>query len=263
MPDVDKGRAHAFPVLAAIRQYAGTGLDIDFLGGSLAALLRRFSDVEPRLARLHAATLEQQRLPAPDERLEDGPLWVEWCGVGTLLAERLEAACAAFFWPADGAFHGALAATMVGLAQGKPFAFPGAVLVERAAYCGGDSLADQMRASYGLPTAREATPEALRDGFNRHTVLLEGEYLLAGAGAPLDWIAYNARRPLLPESNLEALRSAFLATAVLRREDDPLLRHAQQETRHTAERMVDHLAEYGPAAALRLLRAAAAGGTLH
>lgn len=188
-------------------------------------------------------------------------MWVEWLGAD-VLAERQGTPCAALFWPADGPYRGGLAATMIGVSQGRPFAFPGAVVVEPAVYAGGDSITDQMRAGHGLPPAREATRETLAK-FNRQVVLLEGEYLLASADAPVNWVAYRARRPVLPEDDLEALRCAFMATAVLRPEADPLLSHSQSPTRVVAERMADHLAEFGPAAALRLLAAVGAGNTLH
>ena len=259
----DQISAAAFPALAAIRQHAGSTFDKGVLGGSLAALLRRFEDAQPRLALLHAATLARAGLPKLGDRLVDGPLWVEWCGAGNLLAERHDAPCAALFHPiADGPYCGAVAATMVGVTNGRPFVFPGSVLVEPSVYAGDESITDHLRAAYGLPTARYATLEALR-GFNRQIVLLEGEYLLASVDAPAEWVAYNARRPILPESDPEALRCVFLATAVLRPESGGLLSHPEAATRQAAERATDHLAEYGPAAALRLLRAVGAGNTVH
>jgi hypothetical protein len=259
----DQLSAAAFPALAAIRLHAGSAFDNDVLGGSLAALLRRFEDTKPRLALLHAATLARQCLPSPGDRLADGPLWVEWCGAANLLAERHDAPCAALFWPiVDGPYYGAVAATMVGVVHGRPFTFPGAALVEPGVYAGDESVTDHMRAGHGLPTAREATLEALAS-CNRQIVLLEAEYLVAGAPAPAHWVAYTCRRPVMPEGDLEALRYAMMATAVLRPEADALLSHHRPATRQVAERAADHLAEYGPAAALRLLRAVGAGNTVH
>jgi hypothetical protein len=253
----------SFPVLAAIREHTGSRLDNGPLGGSLTALLGRFDEARPRLARLHAATLAAQDLPTYGDRLPNDSLWVEWSGAGDLLAARLDRACAVLFWPiADGPYRGALAANMVGIGTGRPFAFPGAVIVESGVYLGEDSITDQLRASYDLPTAQDAAPEALA-AFNRQVILLDGEYLVAGTAAPAYRVAYNCRRSLLPESDAEALRYAMLATAVLRPETDQLLHHDQSAVRQTAERMAAHLAEHGPAAALRLLRAAAGGAAVH
>jgi hypothetical protein len=100
-----------------------------------------------------------------------------------VLAARHGTPCAALFWPAHWPFRGALAATMVGLTDGRPFAFPGAVVVEPGVYTGGYSTADYMRASRGLQTAREAAPKTLAS-FNRQIILLDGRI-------PIGW----RRRP--------------------------------------------------------------------
>lgn len=253
-------------VLKAVERAAGGARDRDQLAGTLERLLNRLHAVSPRKIALHSSTLASSDLPKPGDRLLAEPVWLEWYDApAPVLAEAPGAACGALVWPFDvEPFRCTLAVSFAGVdsRSGQPLPFPVAVIVQPGTYLGEASIADDLRASYGLPAAAGASAQTLA-AMNRHAAVLD-EFIVGAAGAPAASLAYRQRRGSrgrwLPETDLEALRLALAASAVWLPVADPLLTHSDDATRRSAEDMRDHVVAYGVAGALRILAAAAAGG---